>query len=156
MDGVVHRDNFGDVAINDKGVDSSIAHGMGRAKAIAFASVPAVIEKGRQIDFVKNWKGRNYDSYVFAAPIQIGAQKAFVGVVVTKSETDNRYYLHEVSDNEGNIIIIKKDDASFKSKSKADNDNSLLGETSSTQTLVAKCRYGYNRQLPLASLSASI
>lgn len=135
LDGVVHRDNFGDVAINDKGVDSSIAHGMGRAKAIAFASVPAVIEKGRQIDFVKNWKGRNYDSYVFAAPIQIGAQKAFVGVVVTKSETDNRYYLHEVSDNEGNIIIIKKDDASFKSKSKADDDNSSLGETSSNNII---------------------
>ena len=135
LGGVVHRDNFGDVAINDKGVDSSIAHGMGRAKAIAFASVPAVIEKGRQIDFVENWKGRNYDSYVFAAPIRIGTQKAYVGVVVTKSDTDNRYYLHEVSDNEGNIIIIKKDDVSFKSKSEADNDNSSLGETSPTNNI---------------------
>lgn len=133
LGGMVHRDNFGDVAIDDKGVDSSIAHGMGRAKAIAFASVPAVIEKGRQIDFVEKWKGRNYDSYVFAAPIQIGSQKAFVAVVVTKSAKDNRYYLHEVSDNEGNIIIIKKDDVSFKSKSEA--DNSSLGETSSTNII---------------------
>ncbi len=135
LGGMVHRENFGDVAINDKGVDSSIAHGMGRAKAIAFASVPAVIEKGRQIDFVENWKGRNYDSYVFAAPIQIGTQRAFVGVVVTKSGTDNRYYLHEVSDNEGNIIIIKKDDVSFKSKSEATNDSSSLGETSPVNSI---------------------
>lgn len=135
LGGVVHREGFGDVAINDKGVDSSIAHGIGRAKAIAFASVPAVIEKGRQIDYVENWKGRNYDSYVFAAPIRIGTQKAFVGVVVTKSDTDNRYYLHEVSDSEGNIIIIKKDDASFKSKSEATDNSSSLGETSSTDSV---------------------
>jgi N12 class adenine-specific DNA methylase len=135
LGGTVHREGFGDVAINDKGVDSSIAHGIGRAKAIAFASVPAVIEKGRQIDYVENWKGRNYDSYVFAAPIRIGTQKAFVGVVVTKSDTDNRYYLHEVSDSEGNIIIIKKDDASFKSKSEATDNSSSLGETSSTDSI---------------------
>lgn len=135
LGGVVHRDGFGDVAINDKGVDSSIAHGMGRAKAIAFASVPEVIRKGRQIDFAENWKGRNYDTYVFAAPIQIGTQKAFVGVVVTKNGTDNRYYLHEVSDNDGNIIIIKKDDVSFKSKSETADNSNPLGETSSTNII---------------------
>lgn len=135
LGGVVHRENFGDVAINDKGVDSSIAHGMGRAKAIVFASVPEVIRKGRQIDFAENWKGRNYDTYVFAAPIQIGTQKAFVGVVVTKNGTDNRYYLHEVSDNDGNIIIIKKDDVSFKSKSETADNSNPLGETSSTDII---------------------
>lgn len=136
LGGVVHRDNFGDVIIDDKGVDSSIAHGMGRAKAIAFSSVPAVIEKGRQIDFQKKWKGRNYDSYVFAAPIQIGEQRAYTAVVVTKSEQDNRYYLHEVTDDKGNIIVIKKDDASFKSKSET--NESPLGETSPSNAILSQ------------------
>ncbi len=35
-----------------------------------------------------------------------------------------------MSDNEGNTIIIKKDDVSFKSKSETTNDSSPLGETS--------------------------
>ena len=124
----VHRDGFGDVVLDKKGVKASIAHGVGRAKAIAFASVPDVIKYGTQIDYEAKWKGRNYDSYVFAAPVNIKNRRGYVAVVVTKSDMDNRYYLHEIVDPEGNIVKIKKDDVSFKTKSETAKSNPL-GET---------------------------
>ena len=46
--------------------------------------------------------------------------------------------MREISDNKGNIIIIKKDDVSFKSKSKATNNSNSLGETSSIDNSISQ------------------
>ncbi len=107
----VHRDGFGDVILDENGIGSSMGHGIGRAKSIAFRAVPEVIAHGKQIDYQPNWKGRGKDTYIFAAPITIGNQPCIMGVIVDKNTKDNRYYLHEAIDNEGNIIIIKKDES---------------------------------------------
>ena len=99
----IFRKGFGSVIIDERGVKSDIAHGVGRAKAVTFAAVPAVIENGRQIDYQENWKGRGYDTYVFAAPVRIGNADSYVAVVV-RSGADNRFYLHEVIDGDGSLI----------------------------------------------------
>lgn len=106
----VFRRGFGDVVLDSHGVRTDIAHGLGRAKAITFASVPDVIANGQQIDFQENWKGRGRDSYIFAAPVEIDGKKTFVGAVVLRG-TDNRFYLHEVVDENGNVIYIKRDNS---------------------------------------------
>ena len=99
----IFRKGFGSVIIDERGVKSDIAHGVGRAKAVTFAAVPAVIENGRQIDYQENWKGRGYNTYVFAAPVRIGNADSYVAVVV-RSGADNRFYLHEVIDGDGSLI----------------------------------------------------
>ena len=107
----VYRRGFGGVTINERSVRRDIAHGIGRAKAVTFAAVPSVIENGRQIDFESNWKGRGYDSYVFAAPVKIGTKTDYVAAVVLKDRAENRFYLHEVLNGNGEIIFLdtKKD-----------------------------------------------
>ena len=52
-------------------------------------------------------KGRNYDTVVFAGPVEVANQKGFVAAVVIKKDTSNRYYLHEIIDSTGNIFKIK-------------------------------------------------
>lgn len=99
----VFRQGLGDVILDERGVKSDIGHGIGRAKAITFAAVPDVIENGKQIDFQQNWKGRGYDTYVFAAPVDIGDSRTYVAAVV-RSDAQNRLYLHEVVDGNGNLI----------------------------------------------------
>jgi hypothetical protein len=37
---------YGEVILDEKGVDDDFAHGMGRIKAISFAAVPQIIENG--------------------------------------------------------------------------------------------------------------
>lgn len=103
----VFRSGLGNVILDERGVKSDIAHGIGRAKSLTFAAVPDVIASGKQIDFQKNWKGRGYDSYVFAAPVKIGDQTSYVAAVVL-SDSNNRFYLHEVVDENGNLIYSTK------------------------------------------------
>lgn len=104
----VFRRGLGEVVLDERGVKDSMAHGIGRRKAAAFAAVPQVIAQGRQIDTQQNWKGRGYDTLVFAAPVKVGADTNYIAAVVTKSTENNRYYLHEVVDQNGNIIYQKK------------------------------------------------
>lgn len=97
-DGHIERKNFGEVILDERSVKDSIAHGIGRTKSAAFAAVPEIIRDGIEIDTQENWKGRNRDSFTFAAPVEIG-EKAYVGVVIVTRGTakgDNRFYLHEV------------------------------------------------------------
>lgn len=104
--GKVARPGFGDVQITRSKIKSSmIGHGVGNAKIETFAAVPDVIANGQEIDHQANWKGRNYDTYVFAAPVDYRGQKTYVGVVVQKDSASNRYYLHEVLGEDGEVIF---------------------------------------------------
>ena len=87
---------FGDVVLDRDGVDDSLAHGMGRLKAIAYAGVKDVIEGGILIDYDVNHKGRGYDSAVVAAPIDISGNRYICYVVITRKKGNSRFYLHEV------------------------------------------------------------
>ena len=103
--GIVTRPDFGDVEINGRSVKDDLSHGVGPAKAATIAAVPEVIRRGQQIYFAENWKNRGYDGYVFAAPVTMDGQTAYVAAVV-KRTSKNRFYLHEVVDSTGNIIKI--------------------------------------------------
>lgn len=101
--GTVTRAGFGDVEINNRSVKDDTAHGIGAAKAAVIPAIPSVIQNGKQIDFQQNWKGRPYDGYVFAAPVNLDGKTVYVAAVV-KQTSKNKFYLHEVVDSDGNII----------------------------------------------------
>lgn len=89
---------FGKVVLDKKGVEDSLAHGMGRLKAIAYASVKDVINKGVILDIDENHKERGYNSYVVAAPIKIKDEDYICEVVLKKNKNETRFYLHEVTE----------------------------------------------------------
>ncbi len=121
--GKVTNPEIGEVRLSKQGVRSSIAHGLGRTKAITFAAVPSVIENGKIIEHTNNWKGRGYDTYIVAAPIEISEQRAIVGVVITSNKNSNDYYLHEVA---------IKDDVPFKT---GRGNNALNSSDTSTSNI---------------------
>ena len=88
---------FGDVILDRGGADDSLAHGMGRNKAIAYAAVKDVIEYGVLIDYHTNHKGRGYDSAVISVPIEMGGERFVCNVVIHKNLVNNKFYLHEVT-----------------------------------------------------------
>lgn len=107
--GVVSRPGFGDIDINGRFVKDDLSHGVGGAKAAVIPAIPEVLRRGQQIDFQQNWKGRPYDGYVFAAPVTMDGETAYVAAVV-KRTSKNRFYLHEVIDANGNVIKIDAGD----------------------------------------------
>ena len=94
--GKVYRDGIGTIMLTRRGINSSIAHGVGRLKAAAFIAVPDVIAKGRVFGITENYKGRGYTSIVIDAPIRIGEKEYVCEVVVNKKGPSGVFYLHEV------------------------------------------------------------
>lgn len=92
----VERDGVGVIKLDMTGIKDSKAHGLGRNKAIAFAAVPEVIKNGIMFDEQTKWKGRNYDSVSFIAPITIDGTRYECEVIVKKNPNRTGFYLHEV------------------------------------------------------------
>lgn len=93
----ISNDSIGLVRLDKSGVRDSIYHGFGRVKLSAFAALPELIANGVVVRRSENWKGREYDSCVLAAPVQIG-NDAYCAIVVVNIHKygEKRYYLHEV------------------------------------------------------------
>lgn len=128
--GVVLRPGFGEVEINTRSAKDDIAHGIGTAKAAVIPAIPDIIRTGKQIEFQQNWKGRAYDGYIFAAPVTMDGETAYVAAVV-KRTSKNRFYLHEVVDSDGNIIKIDVGESANQTSLAANGD---AGTQSSTST----------------------
>lgn len=127
----VHREGFGDIELNDAGARDSTAHGYGKLKAATFASLPAVLENGKLISHDPRFQGRNYESFLIAAPVTVAGERCYVGALVIKDSNTQRYKLHEV------LTINKDGTQSFKSEtSKMDGDSAAgipsMGDTSPT------------------------
>lgn len=115
--GEVEREGFGAIKFSKKRIKNDIMHGIGRMKAMTFAAVPSVIQNGVEIGSEANWKGRGYDTYVFAAPAKFGETNLLIGAVVTRDNRENKFYLHEVVDSEGNAIKIDRETGEIKTSS---------------------------------------
>ncbi len=95
--GIAINPVLGEVILSKSGIDHSIAKGtVIEPKAAAFEAVPDVIEKGRIVHLETNWKGRGYDTYTIAAPVEILGKHRVVTVVVMKEKNGNRFTLQRV------------------------------------------------------------
>lgn len=105
--GSVTREGFGVVRFSKTKIKSGlVGHGLGNAKMETFAAVPAVIRNGVQIGHADNWKGSHKESFVFAAPVTYRKAKSYVGVIVERDSQSGMYYVHEVVDNNGNVLAF--------------------------------------------------
>ena len=127
--------SIGQVTLDRRGAKSSLAHGMGRNKAIAFKAVPDVIRNGKIIDFQADWKGRGYDTVVIAAPVVIKGETFYEGAILIRENRGTSFYLHEVT-----ALENKDTNAPIKTGSKAPSDAkvpsliSLLNEVRKVNT----------------------
>ena len=135
---------IGDVELNHAGVKDDIAHGIGRIKAVTFKAVPSVIRNGRIVDYQENWKGRDYDTVVFAAPINVKRssgkiEEYFMAVIVIRAQKHHkqRFYVHEA-------IAIKKEDLLFKTGIDV-KDNKETGNSSSFIYSILQKVVNYNK-----------
>lgn len=105
----VHNDVVGDILLSRRSVKDDIAHGYNDVKAITFKAVPEVLEKGKILQFNKDWKARGYDTAVIGGKINVAKGKYagdYYQVCVVKVDVNqNRMYLHEVQviKTDGNI-----------------------------------------------------
>ena len=90
----IYSDLFGDVALTKSSIRSERRHGYTPPKIAAFAALPDVINNGVVIDSFE--KHRGVDRIVVAAPIQIGKEKYYMGVMLQRDVNSQRLYMHDV------------------------------------------------------------
>lgn len=117
-----YRPEFGNVELTMKGIKHSIYHGNSAAKQAAFAAVKDVIEQGKQIYTDERHKGNEFDTYTYAAPVELGYEKIGMAVVVKQTGNGGHpgYYIHEICDSKGNYIDLDENGNIIKKSASAD------------------------------------
>lgn len=139
----IQRNGFGEVILDDYGVRGEINHRpLNRAKMVTIEAVPAVIQKGRVINDENDWKGRGYRSITFAAPVEVAGTPVYVAAVVNQHQ-DNKFYLHECVDSNGNYVRIETDEAgNTKSRVTAKSGITTMPETSVSDIMIPQGESG--------------
>ncbi len=112
----VKTKEIGTVAVTQSSFRDDKAHGLTRNKVIAFKAVQEVLSEGRVIDTYSP-EGKPYERITIAAPITIGGEKYYMGVMVQKDNQSNRLYLHDV--------ITEKAALSFNTEPTTENDEGI-------------------------------
>ncbi len=87
---------LGDVTLDERAVKDSLAHGIGRGKAAAFAAVPDVLRLGRIVASEPSAADPKMTATFIAAPLRMGGTD-YVAVVLVRADLHaRRMYVHEV------------------------------------------------------------
>ena len=137
----VERSEFGTVELTAKGARTTIQHGNSAAKQAAVGAIPEIIKNGRQIGYEKNWQGRGYDTYVFAAPVEINGARLYESVIVNSYRHDNRrvFYVHEVCWTDGSYVTLNTQGLPIKKEDTATSlPKAMLSAFADTQEVSSK------------------
>jgi hypothetical protein len=89
---------WNNIAITEKGVQNSLAHGSGPEKIQVFAALPEMIRDGI---YVGTTSGKTYQQgmkrHIFAAKVDICGKSLLVGFVIMEDASGRRFYDHEMT-----------------------------------------------------------
>ena len=137
----VERSEFGTVELTAKGARTTIQHGNSAAKQAAVGAIPEIIKNVRQIGYEKNWQSRGYDTYVFAAPVEINGARLYESVIVNSYRHDNRrvFYVHEVCWTDGSYVTLNTQGLPIKKEDTATSlPKAMLSAFADTQEVSSK------------------
>lgn len=92
----IYSDRFGDIALTKSSVKSEIRHGTTAEKLASIEAIPEVINSGEVI-FANRKAQSDVDRIVVAAPIRIGTESYYMGVMLQRDSQNQRLYLHNVA-----------------------------------------------------------
>ena len=126
----IYSDVFGDISLSKSSLKSEIRHGITAEKIASIEAIPNVIHEGKVI-FAKFKTGSDVERIVISAPIIIGNEDYYMGVMLQRDTQNQRLYLH-------NVVSIKSKEATKSSQDNSltnwsDEDNSRLFITSILQ-----------------------
>lgn len=93
--GMLYSERFGDIALTNSSMRSEIRHGSTAEKIAGIEAIKPVVNRGTVISYIKkNEKG--LVRIVVAAPIKIGSESYYMGVMLQRDQQNQRLYLHDV------------------------------------------------------------
>ncbi|MDO4486026.1 MAG: peptidoglycan DD-metalloendopeptidase family protein [Bacillota bacterium] len=127
----VNNPTLGDVKVGKRGIKSSVQHRpVYGTKIEGFKALKEIISGGEVINASRNYAGKRNDRICVAAPIKIGNDIYYAGVIINRNADEGmqNYYLHDV-------ITIEKNSFSLKD-TEAQNESARMDETVSPYTIL--------------------
>lgn len=121
----VDRQGYGEIEVSRKDVNSALNYLQSDGEIAAFADLPYVLKRGKEIYREADHKGRGYSTVTFAAPVVINGVRGNMAVVVRET-SKNHYDMHR---------IVMPDGSAFTFAEKTNAETGPTAATSSTDAL---------------------
>lgn len=114
----VNNPTLGEVRVGKRGIKSSVQHRpLYGTKIEGFKALKEIISDGVVINASRNYAGKRNDRICVAAPIRIGDDIYYAGVIINRNADEGmqNYYLHDVITIEKNSLSLKDTEAQYES-----------------------------------------
>ena len=120
----VYRNDFGEIILDKKRIKKGLSYLKTNEERLALALLPDVLSKGIEIGSHSNHKGRNYNTFTFAAPISINGQRGNMAAVV-RQEDKNYYKVHRLLMPDGSQFVLDEKRDTAETAGGVDNNSGL-------------------------------
>lgn len=121
----VDRQGYGSIEVSRKDVNSALNYLQSDGEIAAFAALPHVLKRGKEIYREVDHKGRGYSTVTFAGPVEINGTRGNMAVVVRET-IKNHYDMHR---------IVMPDGSAFTFAEKTNAETGPTAATSSKDAL---------------------
>ena len=121
----VDRQGYGSIEVSRKDVNSALNYLQSDGEIAAFAALPHVLKRGKEIYREADHKGRGYSTVTFAGPVEINGTRGNMAVVVRET-SKNHYDMHR---------IVMPDGSAFTFAEKTNAETGPTAATSSKEAL---------------------
>lgn len=107
----VDRQGYGKIEFSKRDVNSALNYLREDGEIAAFAAMPAVLKRGKEVYRDTDHKGRKYDTVTFAAPVEINGVRGDMAVVVRET-SGSHYDMHRILLPDGSMFsFVEKENA---------------------------------------------
>lgn len=141
----VDRQEYGSIEVSRKDVNSALNYLQSDGEIAAFATLPHVLKRGKEIYREADHKGRGYSTVTFAGLVEINDTRGNMAVVVRET-SKNHYDMHRIVMPDGSAFTFaEKTNAETGSTAATSSKDALTQPTASTSKV---------RDPPMARMSS--
>lgn len=128
----VDRQEYGSIEVSRKDVNSALNYLQSDGEIAAFAALPHVLKRGKEIYREADHKGRGYSTVTFAGLVEINDTRGNMAVVVRET-SKNHYDMHRIVMSDGSAFTFaEKTNAETESTAATSSKDALTQPTAST------------------------
>lgn len=128
----VDRQEYGSIEVSRKDVNSALNYLQSDGEIAAFAALPHVLKRGKEIYREADHKGRRYSTVTFAGLVEINDTRGNMAVVVRET-SKNHYDMHRIVMSDGSAFTFaEKTNAETGSTAATSSKDALTQPTAST------------------------
>lgn len=128
----VDRQEYGSIEVSRKDVNSALNYLQSDGEIAAFAALPHVLKRGKEIYREADHKGRGYSTVTFAGLVEINDTRGNMAVVVRET-SKNHYDMHRIVMPDGSAFTFaEKTNAETGSTAATSSKDALTQPTAST------------------------